>query len=95
MHKELIGLSNALLKRIAPRATHQHYKGGLYLYLGKEWDIRTQMYMVGYEHIFPHTPPMELRGAGQDGTMFYIPQRGAVYTRPLSEWEEKFKPLDT
>ena len=55
MHKELIGLSQKLLKTIAPTATHQHYKGGLYRVIGEGIHTETQEELVFYEHVFPTT----------------------------------------
>lgn len=60
-HSELVGLSDKDLLKLAPEATHQHFKGGLYKYLGPLMDADTGVQMerngfpiVCYLHLFPH-----------------------------------------
>lgn len=61
-HSELLGKSDEELLRLAPEATHQHYKGGLYRHIGKARDADTGEYVLGkdgfarisYEHVFPY-----------------------------------------
>lgn len=54
MHKELLGLSDHLLLAIAPTATHQHYKGGLYRELSVAHHKDTGEQVTVYEHLFPY-----------------------------------------
>ena len=60
-HSKLIGLSDQELLKLAPEATHQHFKGGLYRYLGPLMDADTGRQMerngkplVCYLHVYPH-----------------------------------------
>lgn len=61
-HSELRGKPNDYLRKLAPEATHQHFKGGLYKYLGPLYDSETGEIRVnsrgeklcGYLHIYPH-----------------------------------------
>jgi hypothetical protein len=67
-HSELLGKSDGELLGIAPEATHQHFKGGLYRYLGVPKDSRTGeaaamngTEMVVYEHLFPYERELWIR----------------------------------
>lgn len=61
-HGRLIGLDDAVLTIMAPRATHQHRKGGLYRDLGIIVDADTGKALThpdgstlrGWEHVHPH-----------------------------------------
>ena len=61
MERELLGLSPELLKRMAPDYTHQHYKGGLYRYVGKAFHTEDEEMVVIYEHVFPHQKQLYVR----------------------------------
>lgn len=59
---DLITIPDWQLKRYAPDATHQHFKGGLYRVIGILYDSETgeqarnangDVLMV-YEHLYPH-----------------------------------------
>lgn len=54
MHEELVGLSKDLLLKIAPEATHQHYKGGLYRKIGEGIHTETEEKLVYYVNEFPY-----------------------------------------
>lgn len=68
-HSELVGLSDHRLRVLAPDATHQHFKGGLYRYLGPAMDADTGKQMrnihaeplVAYMHCYPHERQVWLR----------------------------------
>jgi hypothetical protein len=61
-HEELLGLSTRSLRLRCGAATHQHFKGGLYRYLGPLFDSETGERaldakgrpLVVYEHVYPH-----------------------------------------
>lgn len=61
-HAELLGLSDRALLLRCGKATHQHYKGGLYRYLGIMKDADTGEILldqdgrprVAYEHLYPY-----------------------------------------
>ncbi len=65
LHGELLGLSPSLLKLIAPMATHQHYKGGLYRFVSIVVDVESHTLNVEYEHIFPHPRRFYTRPKGE------------------------------
>lgn len=44
-------------------ATHRHYKGGLYRYIGLARHSETEEAMVVYEHLWPHAPGLWVRPA--------------------------------
>lgn len=44
-------------------ATHRHYKGGLYRYVGEARHSETEEPMVVYEHLWPHAPGLWVRPA--------------------------------
>jgi hypothetical protein len=68
-HSELVGLSDNRLRVLAPDATHQHFKGGLYRFLGKAMgsDTGRQMrnehgeLLVAYMHCYPYEKQVWLR----------------------------------
>lgn len=59
---DLVGLSDYDLRMRAGDATHQHFKGGLYRYVGTVRDADTGQAILGkdgqpriiYEHCYPH-----------------------------------------
>lgn len=67
-HTDLVGMSDQQLLAIAPDATHQHYKGGLYKFLGRAMDadtgepwLRHEEFVVAYEHVYPHERQVWIR----------------------------------
>jgi len=68
-HGRLLGLTDAELRCLAPEATHQHRKGGLYRDLGPAIDPRSGQPMCdradvplrGWLHIHPHAQQLFLR----------------------------------
>ncbi|CAB3735450.1 hypothetical protein LMG26689_05396 [Achromobacter animicus] len=44
-------------------ATHRHYKGGLYRYIGTARHSETEESMVVYEHLWPHARGLWVRPA--------------------------------
>ncbi len=44
-------------------ATHRHYKGGLYRYVGEARHSETEEALVVYEHIWPHQRGLWVRPA--------------------------------
>ncbi|WP_298842164.1 hypothetical protein [uncultured Salinicola sp.] len=72
-HEKLIGKSHRELKDLAPEATHQHRKGGLYRDLGIAQDAETkQPYedprgpLRAWLHVHPHEKSLLLRPASED-----------------------------
>jgi len=61
MHEKLIGLEVSKLKEMAPSATHQHYKGGLYQFIGEGIHTETEEELVFYRHVLPHEPTLYAR----------------------------------
>lgn len=67
--EDLLGLSDRELKERAPRATYQHFKGGLYRLWGSVRDADTGEVIRGrdgtprvlYEHLYPHDPGFWMR----------------------------------
>ncbi len=80
-HTDLIGMPKASLRALAPQATHQQVKGGLYAYLGPLMDSQTKQQavdangklLVVWLHVFPYAK--------------------SVWQRPADE-SYKFEPLD-
>jgi len=72
--RKLLGMSDWYLRMCCSEATHQHYKGGLYRFLGPVRDADTGEPVLGkdgeprvlYEHVWPHPH--------------------AYWVRDLSEW---------
>ena len=68
-HEALRGLSDARLRVLAPDATHQHFKGGLYRHLGDACDADTGDVILGkdgqprqaYIHCYPYERKLWLR----------------------------------
>lgn len=68
-HTQLVGLSDTQLLLLAPEATHQHYKGGLYRWIGNVYSADTGCALVdadgenlvGYEHCFPYNRDIWMR----------------------------------
>lgn len=61
MQEQLLTLNDKMLLQMAPEATHQHKKGGLYRYIGPVRDAATGRILringeaqILYEHIYPH-----------------------------------------
>ena len=75
-HEKLVGLLPADLRQMAPDATHQHRKGGLYRDLGIPIDSDTK------------EPYADHRGLLRAGQHVY-PYEIQVILRPVSE-DEKF-----
>jgi hypothetical protein len=61
-------------------ATHRHYKGGLYRYIGEAKHSETGEAMVVYQHLFPHEIGLWVRPA-------------ALFYGNLEDGRERFKPL--
>lgn len=73
-HSELVGLPDARLLELAPAATHQHFKGGLYQLLsvshfdsetGEEVRAADGSSMILYRHVFPHAVQIWRRPASE------------------------------
>lgn len=68
-HSELVGISDQRLRILAPDATHQHFKGGLYRFLGWARDADTGEYLMGsdkkrrvaYLHCYPYEKEVWIR----------------------------------
>lgn len=92
-HSELLGKSDSELLAIAPEATHQHFKGGLYRFLGRIRDSETGQYLIGkdgnprecYLHIFPYFQEPWLR----DNTEFF----GNVESPAVASTTPRFREL--
>jgi hypothetical protein len=73
-HGRLLGLPDDELIRLAPEATHQHAKGGLYRSLGPIVNGETKLPMVGEDglelrawlHVHPHQTTVYARGVDED-----------------------------
>lgn len=73
-HGRLVGVDKAVLRGLAPEATHQHRKGGLYRDLGPAIDAGTKKTMRddrgveyrGWLHVHPHAPSLMLRPVDED-----------------------------
>jgi hypothetical protein len=62
-------------------ATHRHYKGGLYRFIGEARHSETDERMVVYEHLWPHARGLWVRPA----VMFYGSTADGI---------RRFEPLD-
>jgi hypothetical protein len=68
-HKSLVGMKDQRLRILAPDATHQHFKGGLYRYLGLVKDADTGESIIGkdgqprvaYMHCYPYDREIWIR----------------------------------
>lgn len=81
-HERLLGLSDLELRMICSEATHQHFKGGLYKYIGPIHDADSGSFMrtpagdfyEGYLHVHPHDrqlwarPSAQFNGVTSDGS---------------------------
>ena len=72
-HEKLVGKPKTELHDLAPEATHQHKKGGLYRDLGIAFDSDTkQEYlddrgpMRGWLHVYPYETSLILRPVSED-----------------------------
>lgn len=72
-HEKLVGLPHEELRKMAPEATHQHRKGGLYRDLGIPVDSETKEsysdsrgVLRAWQHIHPHPVQVILRPASED-----------------------------
>lgn len=73
-HGRLIGKPDEELRALAPEATHQHRKGGLYRDLGIAIDAETKLpacnsdgeELRGWLHVHPHAMQLLLRPIGED-----------------------------
>lgn len=72
-HEKLVGKSHEKLRALAPNATHQHRKGGLYRDLGIANDAETkQPYedprgpLRAWLHVHPYEESVLLRPASED-----------------------------
>lgn len=79
-HGRLVGLPFGELRKLAPTATHQHRKGGLYMDLGIPRDTETKEAFVDKE------------GRQRRAWLHVYPHDQAVYLRPISE-DDKFRKL--
>lgn len=61
-------------------ASHRHYKGGLYLYLGTARHSETEESMAVYEHLWPHERGLWVRPA-------------ALFFGQLADGSPRFAPL--
>lgn len=61
MHDKLIGVEVSKLKEMAPSATHQHYKGGLYEVIGEGIHTETNEELVFYKHVLPYEATLYAR----------------------------------
>lgn len=71
-HEALVGLTDEELLKLAPEATHQHFKGGLYRYLGPARNAETGDYVrindiptISYLHLYPHKQEVWIRTRGE------------------------------
>lgn len=73
-HEKLLGKSVKDLKALAPDASHQHKKGGLYLDLGIAIDTETGLDSItsnghaqrAWLHVYPYKRQVFLRGVDED-----------------------------
>ncbi len=79
-HGKLVGLPFDELRKLAPTATHQHRKGGLYIDLGIPQDTETGEAFSDKE------------GRERRAWLHVYPHDRAVYLRPTSE-DDKFQKL--
>jgi hypothetical protein len=72
-HEALRGLDDERLRILAPDATHQHFKGGLYRHLGDARDADTGNFILGkdglprqaYIHCYPYERQIWLRDSSE------------------------------
>jgi hypothetical protein len=68
-HSELIGMKDQRLRVLAPDATHQHFKGGLYRFIGTAMDAESGEPLIGkdglprvaYIHCYPYPKQLWIR----------------------------------
>jgi hypothetical protein len=85
--EDLIGLPDRELRLLCGDATHQHFKGGLYCYLGLLYDSETGERaldkqgepLVAYEHVFPYARRLWQRSEDE----FFGTKEGAPRFRRL------------
>ncbi len=73
LHTELLHFTDQDLKEMAPEATHQHKKGGLYRLLGPARSSETGKIarddhcraLVAYEHLLPYKREIWLRPSSE------------------------------
>lgn len=72
-HERLVGKTNEELLTLAPEATHQHRKGGLYRDLGIALDAETKLpyhdtrgSLRAWQHIWPYEKSVLLRPVSED-----------------------------
>lgn len=73
-HGRLIGVPDEQLRALAPEATHQHRKGGLYRDLGIAYDADTKLPLKdaagndcrAWLHIHPHPQALYVRSVAED-----------------------------
>jgi len=73
-HTDLIGLTSQQLLELAPTATHQHAKGGLYQDLGPIISAETKDILLDSQgnklrawlHVFPYQPQVFARSIDED-----------------------------
>jgi hypothetical protein len=73
-HEKLVGKTNEELRALAPQATHQHKKGGLYKDMGIAIDTETNKTSVNsrgiperaWLHVYPYQKKVMLRGIDED-----------------------------
>lgn len=74
LHGRLVGMSDEALKALAPEATHQHRKGGLYRDMGIIRDADTRLALCnaegvelrGWLHVHPHEVGLLARATDED-----------------------------
>lgn len=70
---DLIGMKDERLRILAPDATHQHFKGGLYRFLGPLCEANTGEYVLGkdrmpriaYVHCYPYGKSVWVRDSDE------------------------------
>lgn len=79
-HEKLLGCSDFELLMMAGRATHQHFKGGLYQLLGPAFDVSTGKETdYGYLHLYPHREKLYLRNIEEFEEMVDTPDFHPMY----------------
>lgn len=93
-HTDLVGLTDQELLKLAPEATHQHFKGGLYRFLGPAKSADTGDYIrldghpaVAYMHLFPHKVEVWVRKRGEWASNVKNPN-------DPGRWIPRFRELD-
>ena len=61
-------------------ATHRHYKGGLYRFIGPATHSETQETLAIYRHVWPHVPALHARPL-------------ALFEGTLPDGRRRFQPL--